>query len=287
MPKTITIIGAGKVGGALGIALTNAGHVIDRFVVREHARTDHNEVGWADHFTVDSDVVFIATQDAEIASAAKQIETTLSSSAPAVFHTSGALSSEILNDLRRFDCSVGSFHPLVSISGAEIGATRFTGSYFCLEGDQTAVEIASGLVADLGGHAFAIRTDSKALYHASAVTACGHLVGLIDVALEMLCACGIDRDAATDVLLPLISSTVGNLSTQETSEALTGPFARADVQTVGSHLSALDGLVSRNAVEVYLALAERSIMLARDAGADADKLADLRQQILLAKSNLR
>ena len=56
------------------------------------------------------------------------------------------------------------------------------------------MKIAEKLVTDLGGKSFSIETKYKTLYHASAVTACGHLVALLDVAFEMLSKCGLDEE---------------------------------------------------------------------------------------------
>ncbi len=285
MLKRITIIGAGRAGRALATALERAGHNLERFVVRATIPGATRQEVWSENTRIESDVVFIATQDSEIRRAAASLVGSVGTARPIVYHLSGALSSNVLEDLRELGCAVGSFHPLVSLNGVE-GGDPFGGAYFCLEGDAPAVELGSAFVADLGGHAFAIPGDFKPLYHAAAVTACGHLVALVDVALEMLTACGVDRDAAKDVLMPLMFGTLRNIDADDTVAALTGPFARADVGTVESHLGAFRTSVSTNAVETYLALAERSIELARD-HADPVALGELRSRILMAKSEPR
>ncbi len=282
MRKSITFIGAGRAGRALAAALERAGYVVDGFVVRSVLSGPTRQTEWSEALAIRSDVVFIATQDAEIQRAAERLTRAIGDAGPIVYHLSGALSSDVLDPLRDAGCPVGSFHPLVSLNGTDDG-DPFGGAYFCLEGDQPAVELGSAFVADLGGHAFAIPGKAKPLYHASAVTACGHLAALVDVALEMLTACGIDRDAAKDVLMPLMLGTLRNIDADDTVEALTGPFARADVETVESHLEAFRSRVSGNAVDVYLALAERSIELARNI-ADPARLDELRSRILIAKS---
>ncbi|HNU07789.1 MAG TPA: DUF2520 domain-containing protein [Pyrinomonadaceae bacterium] len=282
MLKRITIIGAGRAGRALAAALDRAGHNVERLVVRAAKPGAARQTVWSENTRIDSDVVFIATQDAEIGGAATSLARCVGGARPIVYHLSGALSSDVLRQLREIGCAVGSFHPLVSLNGAESG-DPFGGAYFCLEGDAAAVDLGSSFVADLGGHAFTVLGEAKPLYHAAAVTACGHLVALVDVALEMLTACGVDRDAAKDVLMPLMFGTLRNIDADDTVEALTGPIARADIGTVASHLEAFPKRVSPNAVEVYLDLAVRSIELAR-VHADPVRLAELRSRILLAKS---
>lgn len=286
--RNITIIGAGRVGGALAIALGRAGAVVDAIVTRGSA---HQQLvgrftieDWTGTASIGSPMIIIATRDGDIAGVVGQIGDRIAVDGGIVLHTSGSISSEMLSPLRERGCRIGSLHPLVSVSEPQIGAERFAGSFFCLEGDAEAVAAAEEIVALLGGKFFSIPTAAKPLYHASAVTACGHLVALFDVALEMLEGCGLSREEAGRVLLPLVSGTVVNLARQDTPQALTGPFARADAGTVSAHLESFSGL-TESAVDVYLALAERSIGIALSAGADADRVKSLEQMILFAKTS--
>lgn len=292
--RKISIIGVGRLGGALAIALARKDYEIENLIARapEKAQIIHDFVGGdlldfspKDLSKITSDVVFIATQDSEITNVALDLAKNLKS-APVVFHTSGALSSEILHSLHEIGCKVGSFHPLVSISESILGANRFENVYFCSEGDTEAVWIAQKIATDLGGKSFSIEPKDKALYHAAAVTASGHLVALIDAAIEMLTKCGADGDRAREILLPLIASTIDNLNEQTTAQALTGTFARADVETFEKHLEVLKENVSEEAVDLYLQLGLRSTDLAERQGVDPEKLAGIREKISLAKKEM-
>ena len=160
----------------------------------------------------------------------------------------------------------------VSISDAFLGKSRFKNAFFCVEGDEPSIEAAEKIVSKLGGKSFSIETKYKTLYHASAVTACGHLVAVIDTAIEMLSKCGLKAAESKEILLPLIESTIENLKTQTTGEALTGTFARADTKTFERHLEILENSVSGEALEIYLLLGERSLKLAERQGADEKRL---------------
>lgn len=293
--KTISIIGIGRLGGALAIALGKKGYEIENLFVRNNSNIKKiagliepqpKIISLNEAEKLDSKIVFITTQDAEIENTASELENKINSNS-IVFHTSGALSSEILNGLKKNGCSIGSLHPLVSISDCMIGATRFKNAYFCVEGDAAAVETAEKIVESLEGKSFSIETRFKALYHASAVTACGHLVSLIDVALEMLMKCGLEADTSKKTLLPLIKSTIENLENQTTAEALTGTFARADVKTFENHLASITENISPEAKEVYLCLGERSLDLAQRQGANLENLQAIRDKISLAKKNFK
>lgn len=291
----ISIIGVGRLGGALAIALARKDYEIENLISRSREKAEKiaNFVGARvlefspeDLSQIDSDVIFIAVQDYEIEAVAKFLARNLTTK-PFVFHTSGSLSSEVLQSLRDIGLNVGSLHPLVSISDSVRGANRFSDVYFCVEGDAEAVFEAKEIVSDLGGKSFSIESKFKTLYHASAVTVAGHLVALVDVAVEMLSKCGLDAEHSKEILLPLIGSTIGNLKEQTTAQALTGTIARADVETFEKHLETLEKNVSEEALEVYLQLAARSAHLAEEQGADKEKLDEIRNGISLAKKNFK
>lgn len=292
---TISIIGVGRMGGALAIALARSGFAIENLIVRNPEKAekvgalispapeiiDLNEIS-----CVASDIILIATPDSEIERAAEHLAGKLSGK-PFVFHTSGSLSSGVLDKLKEIGCKTASLHPLVSISDAIHGADSFKKVFFCLEGDAEAVALETKIVERLGGKSFSIDAQYKTLYHASAVTACGHLVALLDVALEMLQKCDLSEPQARAILLPLIKSTAENLERQTAAQALTGTFARADAETLRRQIDALAENVSPEALDVFLRLGSRSLQLAEAQGANREKLAEMQKVIALAKKNSR
>ncbi len=289
--QSVSIIGVGRVGGALALALSRKGYYLENLVCRgteiatNIARELPNRpklINSSELTDLNSEILFITTADTEIGSVADQLTVCLTGR-PFVFHTSGSLSSDILYKLKQIGCKTGSIHPLVSVTDPFRGAERFAGAHFCIEGDKEATDLAGKIVADIGGMSFTIETELKPLYHASAVTASGHFVALIDVALEMLSKCGLAPDEGSKILLPLIRSTVENLETQTTEQALTGTFARADIDAFKRHLALLERNVSVEAKDIYLALAERSLDLAKQKGADLQHIEMIRKEISIAK----
>lgn len=272
---SVSIIGVGRVGGALAIALPKDKYAVDNLIGRDETAAE-----------ISSDVVFITTQDSEIAAVAESLVGQLKPGT-LVFHTSGSNPSSILDALKDTGCKTGSIHPLVSVSSPELGPERFRGAYFCVEGEPEAVTVGKQIVADLGGKPFAIDTKFKTLYHASAVTACGHLVALFDAAVEMMTKVGLSDADAKEILLPLVTSTVQNLGEQTTAAALTGTFARADIETFTRHLGALNQYVSDDLLEIYLLLGERSLELAAKQGVSPERIDTLRTKVSVAKSKLK
>jgi predicted short-subunit dehydrogenase-like oxidoreductase (DUF2520 family) len=192
-------------------------------------------------------------------------------------HTSGALSSEVLAALAAKGFQTGSIHPLVSISDPVSGAAALRGAYFCLEGTRKAKRLAEAIVHDLGGNSFTIKPESKALYHAAAVMAAPHLTTLVDLATEMLSACGLSKRKAQQVLMPLLESTINNLKAANPQQALTGTFARGDVATVRRHLQVLSRREFAAALEVYKLLGLHSLQLAKKNGLDSKRVAIIKK----------
>ncbi|HEV2913131.1 MAG TPA: DUF2520 domain-containing protein [Pyrinomonadaceae bacterium] len=299
---TISIIGAGRLGTALALALAGRGYRIEAMVARRlsHARRAAAllRTGAPKAVSVTrldllpkSDLLLLTTPDDAIAPVAACLAETFGGKAlkagrRTALHCSGALSSDVLAPLVRVGFRVGSMHPLVSISEPLQGAALLLrGAFFCIEGDAMAVRAARAVVRDLEGRSFSIHGRDKALYHAAAVTASGHMVALFDIATEMLEGCGLDPRRARAVLLPLVRSTLENLSTQDAGRALTGTFARADVATVRNHLAALAKLPLRSAMEAYLLLGQRSLQLAGKNGADPAALEQIARMLSRARKN--
>lgn len=287
----ISILGVGRLGGSFAIGLSRVGFQVDKLIVRHgHDVSEVSRLVTPTPLTVssedlemlDCDVLVIAVSDPLIEPVALRLTGKLAART-VVLHTSGSLSSDVLRSLREEGHSVGSIHPLVSFSDPSIGAERMRGAYYCIEGDSEAVSAANAIVEKVGGHAFTVAGDKKALYHAAAVTACGHLVALLDVAFEMLSECGVSKDDAKDILMPLVKGTVFNLEKQSASEALTGPFARGDIENFERNLSAIEKSASPLARQLYLELGARSLDLAEKQGADPARIAELRDRIRLAK----
>ena len=266
----VSIIGAGRLGTALALALQARGYRI-RSLVARHTQSARRAAALLDAGTTpfagnkigslpQADLFLITTPDDQIADVAAKLTKLQFTPKPVALHTSGALSSDVLSSLKAQGWSTGSVHPLISVSDA---TTSIEGAFWCVEGDSRAVRLAKTIVRDLGGTSFSINSAEKPLYHAAAVMTAGHVTALFDVALEMLVACGLTRKTARQILQPLLASTVHNLETKDPTEALTGTFSRGDVETVKRHLAALKDHKLADALELYCKLGRRSIKLTK------------------------
>jgi predicted short-subunit dehydrogenase-like oxidoreductase (DUF2520 family) len=294
MPKSkpsLTIIGAGRLGTALALALSRVGYSIDTLVSRRRARLKKASGLLDEKVTLlvleelrrVGDIVLITTPDDQLPSVTTHLGTLEISALqlPVALHTSGAMSSKILSPLSDGGWQIGSIHPLVSVSEPVSGAKSLLSAFWCLEGDRKAVQQSRRIVEDLRGHSFSIKAGAKPLYHAAAVMASGNVVALFDIALDMLERSGLKRDKAHEVLIPLLQSAIANLSTSSPAKALTGTFSRGDVATVERHLKALGAKELRDARDLYRLLGRKSLALAEKNGLDrttARKIGKLLQE---------
>lgn len=291
---SVSVIGSGRLGTALAIALSSSGYPIQAVVARRLTMARKAAALVSRHTLAlkaseldllpASRIVLLATPDDEIAHTAQRLAGYQRSllKGSIVLHTSGALSSDVLEPLTGIGFHVGSLHPLVSVSDPRTGQKSLRGAFYCIEGDAVATRTARAIVRDLKGRSFTISSHNKPLYHAAAVMASGHVLALYDLATELLVQCGVKRGNALRVLLPLLQSTVSNLSRSDPARALTGTFARGDVATVRRHLQALsrDGLLE--ALEVYKLLGARSLQLATRNGLEPKLVEQIRRALTAA-----
>jgi predicted short-subunit dehydrogenase-like oxidoreductase (DUF2520 family) len=200
------IVGAGRLGTALRAALHDAG--VD--VAGPFGR-GFDGAG--------CDVVLLAVPDAEIAAAAGAISPR--AGRPVVGHCSGATGLDVLAPHPAF-----SLHPLMTVTSA---GADFSGAGAAIAADAPAtLATARALAAALQLNAVEIDADDRAAYHAAASIASNFLVALEGAAEQLLATTGADRE----ILVPLVRATVENWAALGARDALTGPIARRDEETV-------------------------------------------------------
>ncbi len=250
MKPDISVIGCGRVGTCMAVALSKAGYRLAGLASRTRASAQKAAAAACTGTVFDhaadaartGSVVFITTPDDVIADVCKDLVSDNGfSSGSIVFHCSGALSSEILTSAKQIGCKTGSLHPLQSFAPYETGqSSPFNGINMSVEGDPDAVEAGLAIVKDLGAISFTLPTQAKILYHAAAVVASNYLVTLEQFALKLLMEAEISEARAFEILEPLIQGTLGNIKKHGTSAALTGPIARGDVDIVERHLKDIE-----------------------------------------------
>ena len=241
----IVLIGPGKVGSALARALGTAPQEVLAIIGRGAPLPE--ALG-------DAEVILLAVPDAAIGSVAAALAASGRLRADAVvLHTAGALGVDALAALGGA-AHGGTFHPLQTFPSKEASPPLF-GVPFALGGDAQALAAGESLARHVGGVPLVVPDCARALYHAAAVLACGHVALLADAAARALSsAANVRHDEALRLLAPILATTTRNLAVLGLPAALTGPVARGDAQTLARHEAALRA-VAPELAQAYAALA--------------------------------
>ena len=243
----LAIIGAGRVGRALGRRLRERGAKIGCVVARSEASARRAVrfigagtpcAGMTRQLLL-SRVILIATPDDAIADVAEELARIGGEElrGKIVLHTSGALDSRALHAVQERGAAVGSMHPLQSFSGVTVPS--LDGKVFSIEGDAAAVRVARQIARSLGGSPVPIARDKKILYHAAAAMAAGHVLAVEEAATQLLVSVGMRRSEAVRALLPLTRQVLENFERLGPHAAWTGPLSRRDFRVVKAHVEAL------------------------------------------------
>jgi predicted short-subunit dehydrogenase-like oxidoreductase (DUF2520 family) len=245
--ETLAIVGAGRVGRALGRRLRELGWKIGAVVTRNEssARRAVRFIGAGTPLPsmsrriLESTCILIATPDSAIASVAEELARIGGEELKGhvILHTSGALDSNVLKAARGQGAAVGSMHPLQTFSGVTVPPLE--GKVFAIEGDPQAVRKARKIARAVGAAPSPIEAPNKPLYHAAGALAAGHALVVVESAIQLLMALGTKRSEAMRALLPMTKQVLQNYERLGMKAAWTGPLARGDYEVVAKHMAAL------------------------------------------------
>jgi predicted short-subunit dehydrogenase-like oxidoreductase (DUF2520 family) len=218
----LVIVGAGRAGRSLGRAAEAAGLEV-AFAGRDDAR----------RAAAGAVAVLLCVPDTAIPEAAASV----ASAGPPpelVGHVSGASTLEPLAAAARRGAETFSLHPLQTFPD---GAASVEGTPCAVAGStEEAQRYATRLAERLGMRPFEVPEERRAAYHAAAAIASNLLVALEESAAELLERAGVED--ARELLAPLVLRTAANWA-ERGAEALTGPIARGDWETVAAHVDAI------------------------------------------------
>ena len=256
----IGIIGAGKVGIALGHVLQNKGFAVVAVASRreESLELARNYIPGKCTFTKDisevirdADVVAVTTQDRQIHIVAEEIfQKTDKLDQKLFFHTSGAHPAAELSPLEQKGAMLGSLHPLQTFPDVNSGIVALPRTYIFIEGDERALPVLDLLASTIGFKAVRIESRNKVLYHLSAVFVCNLLTALMHTGEGVVNRIGIELTP----FFPIIETTLRNIENKGPLLSLTGPVVRGDAETVASHLEAIKGMEPQESVYRILSL---------------------------------
>lgn len=277
----IGFIGAGKVGLAFGTYLFQKGFKVIGYYSRSYesavkgakltksiAFTEIKEL------VENSEMIFITTNDDEITNVCDLlIYKNILKQGQIIAHMSGASSSEILKRAKEKGCYIYSIHPLQSFADINKSVEDLKNTVFSIEGDEEKIKIFERILKKTSNKYFKLTSDQKCLYHVAACVMSNYLVTLIDYGLSLLNCIGIDSEEGFKAFYPLIQGSIDNIYDLGTKQALTGPIARGDIETIYKHINELKEL-STDKLEIYKVLGNMTVDLAIK-----EKLQDISKEI--------
>jgi predicted short-subunit dehydrogenase-like oxidoreductase (DUF2520 family) len=242
--SAIGVIGAGRVGSALALALFERGYRIAAVASRRDntARALARRIAGAEPVSAADvvarcDLVFVTTPDALVAGVAAEHTWR---AGQAVVHTSGALDLSVLEPVVARDALPGSFHPLRAFAAGDPGGNPFAGITCGIAGPPSLAPRLTELAAALGARPLRIDGADRTLYHAAAVFSAGFGVALLAAARRVWALAGLPEAEARAALAPLLMAAAANAASQPLERALTGPIARGEPDTAERHLAKLE-----------------------------------------------
>jgi predicted short-subunit dehydrogenase-like oxidoreductase (DUF2520 family) len=279
----VGVIGAGRAGTALGVALARAGHTVvaasavsDASVRRAHVSFPGAVITDPGQVLRQADLVLLTVPDDALAGLVSGLAAT---GAPVegrmLAHASGRYGVGVLEPAVRLGALPLALHPVMTFTGRSDDVDRLNGTCFGVTAPDVLRPAAEALVIEMGGEPVFIREEDRDLYHAALASAANHLITLVAQAGDLLRAAGAANPAR--LLGPLLSASLDN-ALRFGDAGLTGPVARGDADTVAAHVAALEAAPSASpaAVAAYIAMARLTADRALAAGllrpADAERL---------------
>jgi predicted short-subunit dehydrogenase-like oxidoreductase (DUF2520 family) len=266
----VGVVGAGRAGTALAVALGRAGHEIvaasavsDSSISRLRQRLPGTPVRQPAEVVAAADLVLLTVPDdvlpglvAGLAATGAALEGRL------VAHASGRHGLAVLDPAVRAGALPLALHPVMTFTGRPDDIDKLSGISFGITAPEPLRTVAEALVLEMGGEPVFIAEEHRDLYHAALATASNYLVTLVVQATDLLREAGVADPAR--MLGPLLGAALDN-ALRLGDPALTGPVARGDADTVASHIAALRA-VSPESLPAYLALARLTADRALSAG---------------------
>lgn len=259
---SVAIIGAGRLGRALAMALDRAAYRVAEIVVRDDANSKRKAQPLARKLKAEllvegealsAAIVCVTVPDDSIATVAKELAMTGDWRDKTILHASGALSASVLDPLRARGGRVASAHPLNSF--VLTSQPDFRGVPVALEGDVVAVKVARAMALRLKAIPFEILPENKVLYHVFGAFAAPLLVSVLEAAEQVGARAGLENPRR--VMHRIVTQTVANLLDVGAADAFSGPLVRGDVDTVRRHLRALQAMPAERTL--YCALARYAV----------------------------
>jgi predicted short-subunit dehydrogenase-like oxidoreductase (DUF2520 family) len=276
----VGVVGAGRAGTAMAVALARAGHrivaasgVSQASLNRISRSLPQARLANPEQVVAAADLALFTVPDDVLPGLVRGLaETGVPMAGRLIAHASGRHGLAVLDPAVRAGALPMALHPVMTFTGRGDDADKIAGISFGVTAPVQLRPVAEALVVEMGGEPVFIAEDKRDLYHAGLASAANYLVTLVAASSDLLRAAGVPDPAR--MLGPLLGAALDNALALG-DLALTGPVARGDAETVAAHVEVI-AAVAPEALGAYLALARLTADRALAAGtltsADAQRL---------------
>ncbi|MDU5232278.1 MULTISPECIES: Rossmann-like and DUF2520 domain-containing protein [unclassified Actinomyces] len=264
----VGIIGAGRVGPVIGRALQLVGHEI--IGITRSSNPERNDAAEAilgvpviePDEACQAELVVIAIPDDQIEPLIQGLAI-LGCFRPGqvVMHTSGVHGINVLEAAQAAGALPIALHPAMTFTGTSLDVERLQMCPAAITATAVALPIASALAMEMGMEPCVVEEEDRTLYHAGLTHGANHLVTLVNEALSILEAAGIENPEL--YIRPLLNAALER-ALSEGAHGLTGPVRRADTGTLKDHQKALSEAGLNSILESYRNMARTTAHLAGD-----------------------
>lgn len=266
----IGVIGAGKVGISTSYVMLQRGLQVVAMSDKdmgalENARqylVEKGDIVFINdnpYVVKNADMVIIATQDRIIDEVVQELREKINTfEGKYIVHTSGAHSSQILRPLDSKGAMLGVMHPLQTFPDIDSAIAVIPDTYIFIQGDAECLGMLRYVAEKIGKKAIEIKEEHMLLYHLSAVLVCNLFCALLYASEDIVKEIGIGLEP----YFPIIKATLQNIEKKGPLRSLTGPIVRGDVNTIISHLEAIEdrGMLR----DVYITLSRIALKMAQE-----------------------
>ena len=264
----VGVIGAGRVGPVIGRALQLVGHEIIGITRSSNSQRNDAVEAILGAAVIEpdeacrADLVVIAIPDDQIKPLVQGLAK-LGCFRPGqvVMHTSGVHGINVLEAAQAAGALPIALHPAMTFTGTSLDVERLQMCPAAITATAVALPIASALAMEMGMEPCVVEEEDRTLYHAGLTHGANHLVTLVNEALSILEAAGIENPEL--YIRPLLNAALER-ALSEGAHGLTGPVRRADTGTLKDHQQALTEAGLDSILHTYRNMARTTAHLAGD-----------------------
>jgi predicted short-subunit dehydrogenase-like oxidoreductase (DUF2520 family) len=241
---TFSIIGLGRLGKTLAKQLNLVGGDCQYLISRRAKQIIINDFPIESTFPYSrlneikslGQYCFICVPDDHIQTTADLIlKSNIDLSGTDFIHTSGTKNSSILDNLKEKGLKTCSFHPMQTFTGDDANDV-FKNILVSIEGQSELSSKLFQIAYQLGSKPLIVSKRDKMTLHISGVILANFISALVIEAKKILSTLEVPTDEfIRDIYGPLMLNTLNNILKRGVKDALTGPAARGDQETLMDH----------------------------------------------------